>query len=34
MAEIAPHAATLGWDEVFWSGFELLVQGLEARLQA
>ncbi|HKB19941.1 MAG TPA: TetR/AcrR family transcriptional regulator C-terminal domain-containing protein [Gaiellaceae bacterium] len=32
MAEIAPHAAELGWDEVFWSGFELLLGGLEARL--
>ena len=22
MAEIAPYAAKLGWDEVFWTGFE------------
>jgi AcrR family transcriptional regulator len=32
IAEIAPHAAKLGWDEIFWTGFELLLQGLEARL--
>ncbi len=32
MAEIAPHAAKLGWDEVFWTGFELLLGGLESRL--
>ena len=32
MAEIAPHAAKLGWDEIFWTGFELLMQGLESRL--
>jgi AcrR family transcriptional regulator len=32
-AEVAPHAAKLGWDEIFWSGFELLVEGLEARLR-
>ena len=32
MAEIAPHAARLGWEEVFWSGYELLIRGLEARL--
>jgi len=32
MAEIAPHAAKLGWDEIFWTGFELLIQGLESRL--
>lgn len=32
MAEIAPHAATLSWDEIFWSGFDLLMQGLEERL--
>ena len=34
MAEIAPHAAKLSWDEVFWTGFELLMRGLEARLSA
>lgn len=32
MAEVAPHAARLVRDEVFWTGFELLMQGLEARL--
>jgi len=32
MAEIAPHAAKLGWDELFWTGFDLLLAGLEARL--
>jgi len=34
MAEIAPHASRLGWDEIFWSGYDLLIQGLEARLAA
>jgi len=33
MAEIAPHAAKLSWDEVFWSGFELLIDGLQQQLR-
>ena len=32
MAEIAPHAAQLGWDELFWTGFDLLIAGLETQL--
>lgn len=32
MAEVAPHAANLSWDEIFWSGFEFLMRGLEERL--
>lgn len=34
MAEIAPYAAKLGWDEVFWTGVELLLGGLGSRLNA
>jgi len=34
MAEIAPYAAKLLWDEVFGTGFELLLGGLESRLDA
>jgi len=32
-AEIAPHAARQSWDDVFWSGFDLFLDGLEARLR-
>lgn len=32
--EVAPHAATLSWDEILESGLELLVSGLEQRLSA
>lgn len=31
--EVAPHAATLEWEEILESGLELLVNGLERRLQ-
>lgn len=32
-AETAPHAATLTWDEILDSGLELLLRGLEQRLE-
>lgn len=32
--EIAPHAATLSWEEILDSGIDLLLQGLEQRLAA
>lgn len=32
--EIAPHAATLSWEEILGSGIDLLLRGLEQRLAA
>jgi AcrR family transcriptional regulator len=32
--EIAPHAATLAWEEILESGLDLLLRGLEQRLAA
>ncbi|HET7758449.1 MAG TPA: TetR family transcriptional regulator [Gaiellaceae bacterium] len=32
--EIAPHGATLGWEEILESGLDLLLRGLEQRLAA
>ena len=32
--EVAPHAATLSWEEILDSGVELLLRGLEQRLEA
>jgi AcrR family transcriptional regulator len=34
MAEVAPHAAKLSWHELFWTGFDLLMRGLEERLSS
>lgn len=33
-SEVAPHAATLTWDEILESGLDLLLRGLEQRLAA
>jgi hypothetical protein len=30
--EVAPHAATLAWEEILESGLDLLLRGLEQRL--
>ena len=32
--EVAPHAATLSWEEILESGLDLLLRGLEQRLAA